>query len=84
MRKLIADDFAQVPMGSFTWVSFLGSSILFGAMHGEWIAGIVAGMVFAAAVCRRGRLADAIAVHAISNALLAIYVLATHNWPLWT
>ncbi len=84
MRKLIAEDFTQVPMGRFTWVSFLGSSILFGAMHSEWIAGIVAGMLFAVAVCRRGRLTDAIGAHAISNALLAIYVLTTHNWSLWT
>jgi len=84
MRKMIADDFRQVPIGSFTWLSFLGSSILFGAMHSEWVAGILAGMVFAFAVYRRGRLADAITAHATSNALLAMYVLPTHNWFLWT
>jgi len=83
IRKLIADDFAAVPMGSFTWLSFLGSSILFGVMHGEWIAGIVAGMLFAVALYRRGAIVDAVVAHSTTNALLSVYVLATHHWFLW-
>ena len=44
MRKLIANDFDSVRSGQFTWVSFMASSVLFGALHGEWLAGILAGM----------------------------------------
>jgi len=84
MRKLIADDFEKVPLGRFTWVSFLVSSALFGVLHGQWLAGTLAGMVFAAAVYRSGLLADAIVAHSVTNALLSAYVLTTHDWSLWT
>src|SRR4029077_6171045 len=84
LRKLIADDFEQVPLDRFTWVSFLASSILFGVLHGQWLAGILAGMVFSAAQYRRGFLADAVVAHSVSNALLSAYVLTTHDWSLWT
>ncbi len=84
MRKLIADDFESVRLGQFTWVSFLASSILFGALHGEWLAGTLAGMGFAAALYRKGLLSDAVVTHSVANALLSAYVLSTHDWSLWT
>ena len=84
MRKLIADDFESVRLGQFTWVSFLISSVLFGVLHGQWLAGTLAGMVFAAALYRRGLLSDAVVAHSVTNALLSTYVLTTHNWSLWT
>ena len=56
-RRLIAADFQDVPLGRLTWLSFLVSSALFGALHGRWLAGILAGMIYAmpcigAASCR--------------------------------
>ncbi len=83
LRKLVDSDFERVSFRQFTWLSFLGSSILFGMLHGEWIAGIVAGMIFAAVMYRRGQLADAVAAHMTSNALLSAYVLLSHNWSWW-
>jgi CAAX prenyl protease-like protein len=84
LRKLVASDFESVPFDSFTWTSFIVSSIAFGALHQSWVAGILAGTLFALAMYRRGRLADAIAAHAIANALLTIYVISTGSWSLWT
>jgi CAAX prenyl protease-like protein len=84
MRKLIADDFERVRLGRFTWFSFLVSSGLFGVLHSQWLAGTFAGMVFAAALYRRGLLADAVMAHSVTNALLSAYVLTTHDWALWT
>jgi CAAX prenyl protease-like protein len=84
IRRLIAADFEQVPPGRFTWLSFLVSSALFGVLHGRWLAGTLAGMGFAAALYRRGRLADAVLAHATTNALLAAYVLATGSWFMWS
>ena len=84
MRKFIADDFAKVPFGAFTWLSFLGSSVLFGVLHGEWMAGILAGAAFAVAVYRRGLLVDAIIAHSVANVLLSAYVLTTQQWSLWS
>jgi len=76
IRKLVSD-FASVTLGRLTWFSFLGSSILFGVLHGEWLAGTLAGMIFAVALYRRGFLSDAVLVHATTNGLLSAYVLAT-------
>jgi exosortase E/protease (VPEID-CTERM system) len=83
-RRLIAAEFQDVPLGRFTWLSFLGSSILFGALHGRWLAGMLAGMLYAVALYRRGEFADAVVAHATTNALIAAHVLATGPWSLWT
>ena len=84
LRRLISQDFESVPLTRFTWVSVLFSSTLFGIMHGAlWSAGIVAGLLYAWAQTRRGRIGDAVAAHATTNALLAAYVLAFGAWRLW-
>ena len=82
-RRLVDADFAKVPAGTFTAFSFLGSSALFGAMHGRWLAGVAAGMIFALAYYRRGRVADAAVAHAVTNALIAALVLGAGAWNLW-
>jgi exosortase E/protease (VPEID-CTERM system) len=82
-RRLIASHFEEVPVGRFTWLSFLVSSALFGLLHGRWLAGTLAGMVYALALYRRGRVGDAVLAHAVTNALLAVYVLITGSWWLW-
>jgi exosortase E/protease (VPEID-CTERM system) len=84
-RRLARREFQQLPLGGMTtWASFLVSSVLFGLLHGPcWPAGVVAGMLFAAALRLRGRLADAVAAHLTANALLSAYVLCTGRWLLW-
>jgi exosortase E/protease (VPEID-CTERM system) len=82
-RRLIAADFENVPIGKFTWLSFVVSSAAFGALHSRWLAGMLAGMLYALALTRRGRLSDAVLAHAMTNALLAAYVLTTGAWSLW-
>ena len=83
VRRLIAADFESVPAGRFTWPSFVVSSLLFGAMHQRWVAGTVAGMLYALAVRHRGCLGDAVLAHAVTNALIAVLVLTTGAWSLW-
>jgi CAAX prenyl protease-like protein len=83
-RRLMAADFQDVPLGRFSWSSFLLSSALFGALHGAWLAGTLVGMLYAAALARRGFLMDAILAHAATNGLLAAYVLVTRDWSLWS
>ena len=82
-RRLIDADFERVSLRTFTWVSFLVASVLFGVMHGRWLAGTLAGMCYALVVYRRGELGDAITAHALTNAMIAAYVLATGHWLLW-
>ena len=84
MRKLIANDFENVPTGQFSWLSFMLSSVLFGLLHERWMAGTLAGMAYALALYRRGRLGDAVIAHMTSNALIAIVVLTQAKWSLWS
>ena len=45
-RRLVSDDPEGVPLGTFTWLSFLGSSLAFGLLHqSAWIPGTIAGAV---------------------------------------
>jgi CAAX prenyl protease-like protein len=83
LRRLVSPDFDKIPL-RFTWLSFLLSSILFGALHGRWLAGTVAGMFYAWAMYRRGKVGDAIPAHATTNALIAADVLILGNWGLWS
>ncbi len=82
-RRLIASDFTTVSPGRFTWLSFVVSSILFGALHGRYVAGALAGAIYALALYRKGSVSESILAHATTNALIAAYVLSTGTWSLW-
>jgi exosortase E/protease (VPEID-CTERM system) len=84
LRRLASSDFESVDWRAFSWMPFLISSAAFGLLHGErWLAGTIAGAVFALAQLRRGRIGEAIAAHAVANALVAAWVLIAGNWRLW-
>jgi exosortase E/protease (VPEID-CTERM system) len=84
LRRLISARFQTVPFRQSTIFSVLGSSLVFGLLHGErWPAGTAAGVLYALSLRLRGRLGDAILAHAITNALLAAWVLAFRKWYLW-
>jgi exosortase E/protease (VPEID-CTERM system) len=84
VRRLIAAKFETVPPGRLTWPSLLISSLLFGALHGRWLAGMAAGAVYALAQRRRGELGDAVLAHGTTNGLLTAYALATGDWSSWS
>ena len=66
------------------WLGVLLSSVAFGTLHGDrWIAGTVAGVGYALVYLRKGRVSEAIAAHALTNALIAGDVLAAGVWHLW-
>lgn len=67
----------------FPWFALILSSVLFGLMHGAWLAGLLAGAAFGLVRCYRGNVFDAFVAHATTNGLLSIYVLTTGNWSLW-
>jgi exosortase E/protease (VPEID-CTERM system) len=83
IRRILTAGFEQLPATAFTLPSLLISSLAFGVLHGErWIAGTIAGLVYAAIFVRRGRIGDAVAAHATTNGLLAASVLVTGHWNL--
>jgi exosortase E/protease (VPEID-CTERM system) len=84
LRRLSSSDFESVSWTTFAWAPFLISSAAFGIMHGErWLAGTIAGAIFALVQIRRGRIGDAIVAHAVANVLVAAWVLVGGNWQLW-
>lgn len=83
LRFAIRSDFKSVPLGHFSWFSFILISLLFGFEHHRWLVGIFAGMVYAGVLYRRRNLFDPILSHAITNFLLGLYVLSTHQWSFW-
>jgi CAAX prenyl protease-like protein len=84
LRRLISADFEAVSFQAFTWFSLFASSLFFGLMHGErWLAGTLAGVLYALATMRSGRIGDAVVAHATTNLLLAAYVLVFGRWGLW-
>jgi hypothetical protein len=76
-------NFESVPLGAFAWIPFLVTSVLFGFEHREWLAGILAGIVFQGLVCWKKRLGDAITAHAVTNFLLGVWVIWKHEWQYW-
>ena len=83
LPKLVAYEFDTVRPGYFTWGACLVSSLLFGVLHGRWLAGTLAGVGYALALRRRGQLADAIVAHMTTNTLLAATVFSQGAWFLW-
>lgn len=83
MRFLIADDFKSIPLGQFTFKSFLVVAVAFGFEHHHWLPGIIAGIAYAGCLYRTKNLFSPIIAHAITNLLLGIYVLMTQQWSFW-
>jgi exosortase E/protease (VPEID-CTERM system) len=82
-RRLVSAEFWAVAPTRFDWVAWLGSSLAFGVLHQRYLAGTVAGLLFAVARLRRGSLTDAVVAHATSNALIAAQVLTCGHWHLF-
>jgi exosortase E/protease (VPEID-CTERM system) len=83
LRRLAAADFDAPRAARFSWFALIASSLLFGLLHGRWIAGTLAGMAYGYAFYRRARLADAVWAHLTTNLLIAAYALAFRHWSLW-
>jgi exosortase E/protease (VPEID-CTERM system) len=83
-RRIISPNVESIPLGSLSLVAVLASSLAFGILHGRmWLAGTLAGVVFALVARFRGRLGEAVAAHATANLLLALWIIVRGNYSLW-
>lgn len=82
-RYLINESFHQVEMGRYSGTSFLVVIVFFTAVHPEWLAAAAwcAGINFL--LVRTKNLWACIMAHAVTNALLGIYILGTGCYWLW-
>jgi CAAX prenyl protease-like protein len=83
MRWLEDADFLTVNPVRVGLRAVLLSSIVFGLEHSQWAAGMLAGLVYGWLYVRSGNLWVPVAAHAVTNAGLGIWVLATGAWYFW-
>ena len=83
IRYIINPDFKSVPLGKFTWSSFIITTLLFASEHNEWLVGIIAGAVYNSLLYYRKDLFSCIIAHGVANLILGIYVLSTQSWQFW-
>ncbi|HTA42859.1 MAG TPA: CAAX prenyl protease-related protein [Bryobacteraceae bacterium] len=85
MRWLIdSRDFERVPLGTFAPAAFWVTALLFASEHGPfWDVGLVAGVVYNWWMIRTRNLWDCILAHAVTNGILAAYVIGAGQWQYW-
>lgn len=81
MRWLVNPDFRRVPLGTVTRYAFIVTAVLFAVEHGAfWDVGLLAGIAYNWWMIRTRSLGDLIVAHAVTNACLVAYVLASGRW----
>jgi CAAX prenyl protease-like protein len=84
MRYLIDDrKWENVPMGTFSSLSFLVVTILFALVHPEFLAAIVWGAGINLLLVQTRNLWATIVAHGVTNLLLGLYILQSGAWKLW-
>jgi CAAX prenyl protease-like protein len=84
MRWLIDRDFPKVPLGTYVPMAFWLTAALFGAEHGPyWDVGLVTGVLYNLWMIRGKSLGDCVLMHAVTNLLLSLYVIAYGQWQYW-
>ncbi len=82
-RYFVRTDFQNLPIGQRHAWSWVVTSLIFGLVHYEWLAGILCGLVYQWLVIRKGRLGDAMTAHALTNLLLGLWVVWRGAWGFW-
>jgi exosortase E/protease (VPEID-CTERM system) len=84
LRRLAAVEFETFDPRRVPIWTVVVSSVLFGVVHQHWIVATCAGLLYALAYRRRGRLIDAIVAHGVTNLLVLAFAASTGRWELWT
>ncbi len=85
LRALIDwDDFHEVPLGKFTWVSFLACSLLSATEHPQWEVGILCWMVYNVLFYWTRSILCLIVTHGITNLALYTHVVLREDWVFWS
>ncbi len=77
-HHFLAVDPARVGIGAFVI-----TAVFFAFEHNLWLAGLVAGVVYNLLYIRSGNLWVPVVAHAVTNALLAVWVVYTGSWGYW-
>jgi CAAX prenyl protease-like protein len=85
LRALINwHDFDRVPLGTFTWLSFLGTSLISTLQHPDnWGVSILCWMAFNAVFYWTRSLLCLMLLHGFTNLVLYLIVLRVGDWSFW-
>jgi CAAX prenyl protease-like protein len=85
LRFLINEDFERVPFGTFSWLSFAVVTVAFGFSHSrpDWPAALLTGALYNVVAYRTRSLATCVLTHAVTNLLLGLWIMETHQWGFW-
>jgi exosortase E/protease (VPEID-CTERM system) len=82
-RRLSTRAFDELAPWRISLVAIVVSSVAFGLLHQRPLVGTLAGVSYTWIFRRRGRLADAVVAHAVTNAALVVIAALTGAWDLW-
>ncbi|WP_303720295.1 CAAX prenyl protease-related protein [Malonomonas rubra] len=83
LRYIINQNFMAVRVGTYSLASFLIGSVLFGLEHNLVLAGVMAGVAYSLVLYWTRSISQCVLAHAVTNFILALYVLQTANWQFW-
>ena len=83
MRRYDSDDFVNVNPATISSFAYVGSACLFAIEHQLWLAGLFAGLVYGELYKTYKNLWVPIFAHAVTNAVLGVYVISTGHWQYW-
>lgn len=85
LRALINwQDFDRIPLGTFTWWSFLGTSLLSALQHPDnWLVSVFCWFAFNGLFYWTRSILCLVLVHACTNLALYVYVIAARDWMFW-
>ena len=85
LRYLISEKFTTIRIGTFSWLSFLVVTFLFGISHSraDWIAAFLCGALYNLVAYRTRSLTSCVVTHAVTNLLLGLWIMQTRQWGFW-
>jgi len=85
LRYLVNERFTTVGIGTFSWLSFVVVTFVFGLAHSpaDWVAALICGALYNFVAYRTRSLASCVVAHALTNLLLGLWIMQTRQWGFW-
>lgn len=85
LRFLINENFSEIPIGSYTPFANLAVCTGFMLEHSwpDYPAAIAAGLLYNIVAFRTKSLSSCVLAHALTNGLLGIWIISSHQWGFW-
>lgn len=82
-RWVQTPDFLALDPAQIGLKALLIASALFAIEHTQWLAGLIAGLAYGWLYISTRNLWSPIVAHAVTNGVLGIYAVTTHQWRFW-